>query len=91
MSTDSFREIKLWLERLICCPDAKPEGVYQMSCLASSLGLNQAEPPPPDIPLDVPATPEPVSGLQSAVSQVASMVFPSLFFPPSEVFLDLQV
>ena len=79
MSTDSLREIKLWLDRLICCPDAQPEGVYKLSCLASSLGLNQADPPPPDIRLDVPAAPEPVSGLQWAVSQVASMVFPSLF------------
>ena len=79
MSTDSLREIKPWLDRLICCPDAQLEGVYKLSCLASSLGLNQAEPPPPDIRLDVPAAPEPVSGLQWAVSQVASMVFPSLF------------
>ena len=46
VSTDSLREIKLWLDRLICCPDAQPEGVYKLSCLASSLGLNQADPHP---------------------------------------------
>ena len=79
VSTDFLREIKLWLDRLICCPDAQPDGVYKPSYLASSLGLNQADPPPPDIRLDVPAAPEPASGLQWAVSQVASMVFPSLF------------
>ena len=79
VSTDSLRKIRLWLDRLICCPDAQPEGVYKLSCLASSLGLNQADPPTPDIRLDVPAAPEPVAGLQWAVSQVASMVFPSLF------------
>ena len=81
VSTDSLREFKLWLDRLICCPDAQPEGVYKLSCLASTLGLNEADPPPPDIDLDVPAAPELVSALQLAVTQVASMVFPSLFFP----------
>ena len=79
MSTESLREIKLWLDPLICCPEAEPEGVYKLSCLASSLGLNQADPRPPDTRLDVPAAPEPVSGLQWAVSQVASLVFSSLF------------
>ena len=79
VSTDSLRKVKLWLDRLICCPDAQPEAVYKLSSLASGLGLNQADPPPPDICLDVPAAPELVSGLQWAVSQVASMVFPSLF------------
>ena len=79
VSTDCLREVELWLDRLICCPDAQPEGVYKLSCLASILGLNQADPSPPDIRLDVPAAPEPVSGLQWAVSQVASMVFPSPF------------
>ena len=93
MSTDSLSKIKLWLDRLICCPDAQPEGVYKLYCLASSLGLNQADPPPPDIRLDVPATPQPVSGLQWAVSQVpytSLLCFP-LSFLPSEVSLDLQV
>ena len=90
VSTDSLSEIKLSRDQLICCPDAQPEGVYKLSCLASSLGLNQADPPPPDIRLDVPAAPEPVSGLQWAVSQVASMVFPSPF-SFSEVSLELQV
>ena len=64
--TDSLREIKLWLDRLICCPDTQPEGVYQLSCLALDLGLHQAYTPPPDIRLYVPAAPEPVSGLQWA-------------------------
>ena len=64
VSTDSLREIKLRLDRLICCPHAQPGGVYDMSCLASSLGLNQADHPPPDTRLDVPAAPEPGSGLQ---------------------------
>ena len=81
VSTDSLRDIKLWLDQLICCPDAQPEGVYKLSCLASSLGMNQADPPPPSMRLDVPAAPEPVSGLQLAVSQGASMVFTSLFSP----------
>ena len=61
-----------------CCPDAQPEGVYKLSCLLSSLGLNQADSTPSDIGMDVPAAPEPFYGLQWAVSQVASMVFPSL-------------
>ena len=80
LSADSLREIKLWLNRLIWCLDAQPEGLYKLSCLASSLGLEQADPPPSDTGLDVPAAPEPVSGLQWAVSQVASLVFPSLFY-----------
>ena len=91
VSTDSLREMELWLDQLICCPVAQPGGVYKLSCLPSSLGLNQGDPPPPDIRLDVPAAPQPVSGLQWAVSQVASMVGFPLSFLPSEVSLDLQV
>ena len=45
VSTDSLREVKLWLDGRSCCPDAQPEGVYKLSCLASSFGLNQADPP----------------------------------------------
>ena len=52
VSTDSLREIKLWRDQLICCPDAQPEGVYRLSRLTSTLGLTQGHPPPPDRCLD---------------------------------------
>ena len=77
--TDSLREIKLWLDRMIGCPDAQPEGVCMLSWRASSLELNQADLPSPDSRLEFPAAREPVSGLRWAVVQVASFLFPSLF------------
>ena len=80
VSTDFMREIKLWLDRFICCPDAQAGGVYKLSCLATTLGLNQTDHSPPNSSLDVAAAPEPVSGLQWALSNLASLVFPSLFF-----------
>ena len=89
VSTDSLRGFKLCPDQLICCPDAQPEDVYKLSCLASSLGLNQADPPPPDNRVDVPAAPEPVSGSQWAVSQLACMLFPALSFSPPGISLDL--
>ena len=57
LSTDSLWEIKLRLDRLICCPDPQPESVYKLSFLASGLGLNEADRFPIDTCLDVPAPP----------------------------------